>query len=81
MKKWILLIVFLAGGLLVKGQETEIPKPIAPYSQSVMTNSGILFISGQIPIDPKTKMLVKGDIKAATKQVMENIGVILSVYY
>ena len=77
MKKWILLFVFLAGGLLVKGQETDTPKPVAPYSQSVMTNSGILFISGQIPINPKTKELVKGDIKAATKQVMENIGAIL----
>jgi 2-iminobutanoate/2-iminopropanoate deaminase len=77
MKKLILLIFFVVGQFLVKGQETGMPQPVAPYSPSVMTNSGILFISGQIPINPKTKKLVKEDIKAATKQVMENIGVIL----
>jgi len=78
MKKIVLfLIFFIFSLLLVQGQEKESPKPVAPYSQSVMTKSGILFVSGQIPINPETKKLVKDDIEAATRQVMENIGTIL----
>jgi 2-iminobutanoate/2-iminopropanoate deaminase len=42
-----------------------------------MTQAGILFISGQIPIDPETGQLLKGDIRKETEQVMKNIGVIL----
>ena len=54
------------------------PKPVTPYSPARMTASGILFISGQIPVNPQTGKLVKtGDIKAETRQVMENIGAIL----
>ena len=41
------------------------------------TKSGILFVLGQIPINPETNKLVKDDINAATGQVMENIGTIL----
>ena len=41
------------------------------------TKSGILFVSGQIPINPETNKLVIGDIKVATGQVMKNIGSIL----
>ena len=51
------------------------PKPIAPYSQSVLVN-GMLFVSGQIPVDPKTNEIVTG-IDAQAKQVMENIKAIL----
>jgi len=60
-------------------QIDEALKPVAPYSQSRMTNAGILFISGQIPINPETGELLKGDIKNETRQVMENIGAILKV--
>ncbi|MGI6342089.1 MAG: RidA family protein [Bacteroidales bacterium] len=52
------------------------PKAVGPYSQAVEAN-GMLFISGQIPIDPKTGKLVEGGIVEQTKQVMENIGAIL----
>ncbi len=58
-------------------QVNDAPKPVAPYSQSRMTSSGILFVSGQIPINPETGKLLKGDIKNETRQVMENIGAIL----
>lgn len=51
------------------------PKPIAPYSQSVLVN-GMLFVSGQIPVNPKTNEIVIG-IEAQAKQVMENIKAIL----
>lgn len=77
MKKSAVLVFLLFSFLTVKGQDQETPKPVAPYSQSVMTKSGILFVSGQIPIDPETNMLVRDDIKTATRQVMKNIGTIL----
>jgi len=53
------------------------PNAIGPYSQAVELN-GLLFISGQIPIDPSTAMLVEGGIKEQTEQVMKNIGAILA---
>jgi 2-iminobutanoate/2-iminopropanoate deaminase len=53
------------------------PAPIGPYNQSVQYGD-MLFISGQIPIDPATGELVKGDIKAETTQVMKNLAAILA---
>jgi len=53
------------------------PKPVGPYSQSVSA-SGLLFVSGQIPIDPKTGMLIEGGIEEQTEQVLKNILAILS---
>ncbi len=53
------------------------PAPIGPYNQSIQYGD-MLFISGQIPIDPATGNLVEGDIKAETRQVMENLKAILS---
>jgi len=54
------------------------PKAIGPYSQAIQTN-GMLFISGQIPIDPQTGKIVEGGIEEQTEQVMKNIGAILTV--
>ena len=71
----LLLMLFLFGPVF--SQTDDAPKPVAPYSQSRMTASGILFISGQIPINSETGKLLKGDIKNETRQVMENIGAIL----
>ncbi len=53
------------------------PAAIGPYSQAVESN-GILFISGQIPIDPATREIITGDIKNQTDQVMKNISEILA---
>ena len=53
------------------------PQAIGPYSQAVETN-GILFISGQIPINPQTGKIVEGGIEEQTEQVMKNIGAILT---
>lgn len=52
------------------------PAAIGPYSQAVEMK-GILFISGQIPVDPATGRLVEGDITVQTKQVLKNIEAIL----
>lgn len=53
------------------------PAPIGPYNQAVLTGN-TLYISGQIPIDPKTGNLVEGNIKEETKQSMENLKAILT---
>jgi 2-iminobutanoate/2-iminopropanoate deaminase len=55
---------------------THAPKPIGPYSQGVISG-GFLFISGQIPLDPKTEKLVEGDITAQTEQVFKNLMAVL----
>ena len=52
------------------------PKAIGPYSQAI-ENNGILFISGQIPLDPATGKFVEGGISEQTEQVMKNIEAIL----
>jgi 2-iminobutanoate/2-iminopropanoate deaminase len=52
------------------------PKAVGPYSQAV-EKAGILFVSGQIPLDPKTGEMVKGDIAEQTKMVLSNIDGIL----
>jgi 2-iminobutanoate/2-iminopropanoate deaminase len=54
----------------------DAPSAIGPYSQAIEAN-GMLFISGQIPIDPATGKIVEGGIKEQTEQVMKNIGAIL----
>jgi 2-iminobutanoate/2-iminopropanoate deaminase len=53
------------------------PKAIGPYSQAVIAG-GTLYISGQIPLDPATGLLVEGGIVPQTRQVMKNIGAILA---
>ena len=52
------------------------PAAIGPYSQAVKAGN-LLFLSGQIPIDPVTGTLVEGGIDAQTRQVFRNIGEIL----
>jgi 2-iminobutanoate/2-iminopropanoate deaminase len=52
------------------------PKAIGPYSQAVKSGN-MLFVSGQIPIDPKTGELSSGSISEQTKLVLTNIGEIL----
>ena len=48
------------------------PKPIGPYSQAIKAN-GFLYISGQVPLDPKSGEFVGGDIRQQTERVMENL--------
>ncbi|ATA90395.1 MULTISPECIES: RidA family protein [Capnocytophaga] len=51
------------------------PAPIGPYNQATLAGN-TLYVSGQIPVDPKTNEVVKG-IEAATVQVMENLKAVL----
>jgi 2-iminobutanoate/2-iminopropanoate deaminase len=54
----------------------DAPLPIGPYSQAIEIN-GILFVSGQIPINPKTKKIASGGIIKQTERVFKNIEAIL----
>ncbi|MBG0782387.1 MAG: RidA family protein [Bacteroidales bacterium] len=56
---------------------TNAPGAIGPYSQAIQAN-GMVFISGQVPIDPATGKVVEGDITIQTEQVMKNLEAILS---
>jgi 2-iminobutanoate/2-iminopropanoate deaminase len=53
------------------------PKAIGPYSPAVRAGQ-LLFISGQVPIDPATGALVGGDIAAQTRRVLDNVGALLT---
>jgi len=52
------------------------PKAIGPYSQAIRAGS-LLFVSGQVPLDPATGEMVQGDIAAQTHRVFRNLGAIL----
>lgn len=52
------------------------PKAIGPYSPGVRVGQ-LVFLSGQIPLDPTTGELVAGDVAAQTRRVMENLGALL----
>jgi 2-iminobutanoate/2-iminopropanoate deaminase len=57
-------------------QTSSAPTPIGPYSQGVIAG-GLLFVSGQIAIDPASNKIVSGEIEAQTEQVMKNLLEIL----
>jgi 2-iminobutanoate/2-iminopropanoate deaminase len=54
----------------------DAPKAIGPYEQAIKVGE-FVYISGQIPLDPKTGSLVEGDIQTQTRRVMENLKAIL----
>jgi len=52
------------------------PAPIGPYSQAILAE-GVLFCSGQIPIDPSTGELVAGDVAAQADRALRNLKAVL----
>src|SRR5687768_18483440 len=54
----------------------EAPQAIGPYSQAVRVGN-LVFLSGQIPLDPASGNIVEGDIVVQTRRVMENLGAVL----
>ncbi len=52
------------------------PGAVGPYSPAIKSN-GLVFVSGQIPLDPASGELVGGDIQAQVGRVLENIGLLL----
>ena len=60
---------------------TNAPAAVGPYSQGVSTGQetgSLVFVSGQVPLDPATGARVEGDIQAQAEQVLKNVGAILS---
>ena len=53
------------------------PAAIGPYSQAIQIDD-LLFVSGQVPIDPSTGAIVEGDIKAQAQQSLNNLKAILN---
>jgi 2-iminobutanoate/2-iminopropanoate deaminase len=58
-------------------QSDQAPKALGPYSQSVRYGN-LLFLSGQVGIDPATGQLVAGGVEAQARQVFKNLGAVLA---
>lgn len=60
-------------------QTQAAPAAIGPYSQAITAESAgrMVFLSGQIPLDPATGQMVEGDVRAQTEQVMQNLRAVL----
>ena len=56
-------------------QTSAAPAAIGPYSQAIK-NGGVVFLSGQIPLDPETMELVEGGIEEQTQQVFKNLSAV-----
>jgi reactive intermediate/imine deaminase len=55
------------------------PAPVGPYNQAIATSGQMLFVAGQIPLDPRSGRIIgEGDITAQTQQVMANLEAILT---
>lgn len=55
---------------------SKAPAPIGPYNQAIISNN-MIYISGQIPLNPETNELISSDIATETHQVMRNLEAIL----
>jgi len=58
----------------------QAPKAIGPYSQGVVVEeiSSLIAVSGQIPLDPETGLLVEGDIRKMTRRALKNLEAVLN---
>ena len=61
---------------MIRIQTNQVPAAIGPYSQAVRSGS-LVFVSGQIPVDPATGQVVDGGIEAQTRQVFCNLAAVL----
>lgn len=57
-------------------QTANAPQAIGPYSQAILAGSN-LYISGQIPLDPRTGQMVTGGIEKETKQALDNLKAVI----
>ena len=57
-------------------QTDNAPNAIGPYSQAIKAN-GLIFASGQIPLDPKTMQVVEGGVREQTERAMNNLKALL----
>lgn len=59
-------------------QTEKVPAAIGPYSQAVDSGAGVVFVSGQLPIDPATGAFPEGGVKEQTRQSLTNAQAILN---
>ncbi|MBD2461212.1 RidA family protein [Oscillatoria sp. FACHB-1407] len=60
-------------------QTDQAPAPVGPYNQAIATTGQLLFVSGQIPLDPQTGAIVgEGDVVKQTEQAIANLTAILT---
>ncbi|MDG1263314.1 MAG: RidA family protein [Flavobacteriaceae bacterium] len=52
------------------------PAPIGPYNQAILSNN-VLYVSGQIPLEPSSMKLIEGSLEDETTRVMENLKAVL----
>lgn len=62
--------------MLTKVTSKEAPSAIGPYSQAIKVGN-LIFVSGQLPLDPATGQFPEGDIKVLTSQAIKNLRAIL----
>ena len=58
-------------------QTNQAPAAIGPYSQAIESGAGLVFVSGQLPIDPATGAFPEGGVQAQTRQSLTNARAIL----
>lgn len=73
----VIFICFITSLVFAQNSDGSVVKPIGPYVKSKMA-MGIVFVSGQIAIDPKTNEMVKGDFRLEVNQVMKNLNSVLN---
>ena len=54
----------------------DAPQAIGPYSQAIKAN-GLVFVSGQVAIDPATQQVISGDVAVQTERILKNISAVL----
>ncbi len=67
----------MSGGRREAIYTDKAPRPVGPYSQGVVAGGCILFVSGQIPIDPETGELVKGSFEEQARRALENLKAVV----
>jgi 2-iminobutanoate/2-iminopropanoate deaminase len=85
MKRILLLLAILLGAGWSGYAQKQIirtdsaPQPVGPYSQGVVAQ-GLVFVAGQVALDPTTRKLVEGGLEKEVPQIMENIRAILAAH-
>ena len=80
---WGILFTRMQPNMSLKSKvfTADAPKPGGPYSQGLLLETNpknkMLFLSGQLPLDPKTMRFVEGGIKEQTRQTLNNLGSVL----
>lgn len=83
-KALFFLVYFVFAGSVAYAQKQivrsgQAPEPVGPYSQGVVAN-GMLYVAGQLGLDPTTRKLVEGGVEKEVPRVMENIRAVLAAH-